>query len=143
MNRTRTTFAPTATRSELRADRGQLPWPPLALALVCAAAYCVFLLWPYYASDLDQLPRSEWPHPGNEPGVQGLLFSIGFPFAALVAPLLTIAAVVWAGTWMVLEWEHLYSRGRALLITAIVLAVVLFAFRVSPFANGVITWWLG
>ena len=128
-----------------------MPWPPLALALVCATS-CVFLLWPYYANDLQQLPLSnpldQWPHPSeswprNGSGPLTDLYGIGVPFAVLVAPLGAIAAAVWAGAWACLEWEHLGSRDRALLVAAAVVAVAFLAFRVSPLGNAVAIWWVG
>ena len=34
-------------------------WPPLALALGCAAAYGVFLALPFYANHLNRYPAAE------------------------------------------------------------------------------------
>ncbi len=124
----------------MRPGRGEIPWPPMAVALLCAAAYCLFLVWPYYANGVQQLTLTEldaapnasvlWPY--SDPGPLGLFFTIGGAFAVTLVPLLVIAVAVWAGTWMVLEWELLDRRGRALLVAAVVVAVAVLVLRITP-----------
>lgn len=138
----------TATRATTR--RPPAAWPPLALAVVCAAAYATFFVLPYYANDLNRLPLAEvasgmhdpkdlWPR--NEAGL-GFVFTFGGLLTLALAPFGTIFAVGWAALNVVLGRPSRDGLTVAISALAGTIGIVTLVWLVSPFASALFAWWL-
>lgn len=126
-------------------------WPPVALAVLCAAAYAIFFVWPYYANDLDRLPLAEvasgmhdpkdlWPR--KEAGLIGFAFTFGGLLTLTLAPIGAVFAVGWAALNVVLGRPSRDGLTVALSALAGVIGIVTLVWLVSPFASALFTWWL-
>ena len=141
-----------AATVQLTVTRTKRPaaWPPLALAVVCAAAYAIFFVLPYYANDLHRLPLAEvasgmhdpkdlWPR--NDAGL-GFVFTFGGLLTLGLAPFGTIFAVGWATLNVVLGRPSRDGLTVATSALAAVIGIVTLIWLASPMASALFTWWL-
>lgn len=143
-----------ATATEARSSRAAnavvRAWPPLVLALVSALAFAVFFWLPFYANHLNQYPVTEVVGGAHDPkdlwpadsAVGGFVFGAGGLLTLTFGPLIATAALMWACASLWRKRSDHDTRGRVLLLLAVVVALVPLAWFVSPNASIVIRWWL-
>ena len=120
------------------------------LAVVCASAYAVFFVLPYYVNDLDRFPLTEvaggyhdpkdlWPR--NEPGL-GFVFTFGGLLTLALAPFGAVFAVGWAALNVVRGRMARDGLTIAMSVLAATIGIVTLVWLVSPFASALFSWWL-
>ncbi|MFC4786469.1 hypothetical protein ACT8ZV_18480 [Nocardioides sp. MAHUQ-72] len=125
-------------------------WPPLAVALGCAAAYAVFFVLPFYANHLDQYPPAEaagglhdpkdlWPY---DTALGGFVFGTGGLLTLTCGPLVATTTVVWAGLALWRTRSDRAPRARVLLLLAAAVALGPLVWLASPTGSVVVQWWL-
>lgn len=125
-------------------------WPPLALAVVCAAAYAIFFVMPYYVNDLDRYPLAEvaggmhdpkdlWPRNGS--GL-AFVFTFGGLLTLALAPFGTVIAVGWAAINVALGRPSRDGLTVAISALAAAIGIVTLVWLASPFASALFRWWL-
>jgi hypothetical protein len=143
------------TTAEARPARATSPdlvraWPPLALALGCAAAYLVFFALPFYANHLDRYPLAQvtgglhdpkdlWPY---DSALGGFVGGIGGLLTLTCGPLVAAAALMWACSSLWRKRSDHDVRGRVLLLLAIVVALMPLSWLASPSGSVMMQWWL-
>ena len=125
-------------------------WLPLTLVLVCAAAYGWFIVLPYYANNLDEVPFAEvtgglhdpmnlWPRTS---GVGEFVWGLGSLVTLAFGWSVTLGAAAWAVVMMWRERHVLGPRGWGALGAAVIGAAALYAGLTSPSGEALLRWWM-
>lgn len=126
-------------------------WPALVLAVVCASAYAVFFVLPYYVNDLDRFPLTEvaagyhdpkdlWPR--NGAGLAAFAFTFGGLLTLLLAPFGAVFAVGWAAVNVVRGRMARDGLTIAVSVLAATIGIITLVWLLSPFASALFSWWL-
>ena len=138
----------TATRTKRPAA-----WPALALAVMCAAAWAIFFVLPYYVNDLDRFsltevasglhdPQDLWPYADGD--LLSSTFALGAMFTLAAAPLAGAASVIWACLNLWRDRAEPVRRDRiAASLLAVAFGTAAIAWLATPLGSALITWWLG
>src|SRR5262245_42927252 len=143
------TTAPGVDVSTPAADGPRRVWPPVVLALACAAAYALFFVVPYYVNGLDQYPLADvaigyhdpkdlWPYDTG----YARLFALGGYLMVQMGVVLVLTALVWSLVLLARHRGALGRQRRVALVVSVTLAVVTLVWRASTFGQSLISWWL-
>ena len=125
-------------------------WLPLTLVLVCAAAYGWFIVLPYYANNLDEVPLEElagglhdpkdlWPRTTS---AGELVWGLGSLLTRAFGWAVTLGSAAWAAAMMWRDRHVLRPRGWIALCAAVIGAAALYAGLTSPFGEALLAWWM-
>jgi hypothetical protein len=143
------TTAPIIDASALEAAGPTRVWPPVVLALGCAAAYAVIFVVPYYVNVMDRFPLEDvaigyhdpkdlWPY---DTGL-AYFFGMGGLLMVRLGVVAVLTALVWSVTLLVRHRAHLGGLRRGALVLAAGVAVGTLVWRASTFGQALTRWWL-
>jgi hypothetical protein len=126
-------------------------WLPLLLVLVCATAYGLFFVVPYYVNDLDRFPLQEvaggahdpsalWPY--RDGGVLSAVWGYGALFMFMFGFFIAFGAPLWAAIVLWRDRRVLRVRERCALAMALLGGAALLTGLGSPFGTSLIAWYL-
>ncbi len=124
-------------------------WPPVVLALACAAAYALFFVVPYYVNGLDRYPLEDvaggyhdpkdlWPHDT----AYERFIDMGAYLTVLMGVVLVLTALVWSLVLLVRHRATLGWSRRVPLLLAVAVALGTLGWRMSTFGQSLTAWWL-
>lgn len=126
-------------------ERPRRAWPPLVLALACAALTYGCLVWPYRNATEHGLTEGDGAQAWllTDAGPLATVATCGALISVFLVPWLAMCVAAWAALWAWVDWKTLPRFDRVLLLVAAAAAAAVAAFDFSPVGQDILRWWIG